>query len=167
MELPWFVWDAFQQHTTTKKSDGDAHKWNTGCVMGGEHKVDLLSTKNQTPTHVHSSQGAAVVTQILWWAVVCHTVQQQAQQRAASHSLSCASFLTWSNHTIWKHWHRKLFTDKAEHDSGGQSQYPCSQDCRGVKCDEFVVIWIWRLVRLLRQLPYNQGTIRWSVGTNN
>ena len=48
---------------------------------GGEHKVNLLSRRNQTPTHVHLSQGAAVVTQILWWAVVCHTVQQQAEQR--------------------------------------------------------------------------------------
>lgn len=54
----------------------------------------IINEKSQTPTHVHLSQGAAVVTQILWWAVVCHTVQQQAQQRAASHSLSCASFLT-------------------------------------------------------------------------
>lgn len=59
---------------------------------GGEHKVNLLSTGNHTDTYVHLSQGTAVSCQILWWAVVSHRVQPQAQQYKQLCSLSYMSF---------------------------------------------------------------------------
>lgn len=64
--------------------------------------------------HPHMStclQRVAVLKRSLWWAVVCHTVQQHVSHRGAV----CPTWASLQRHTIWDSGSSNLFSLKDEH----------------------------------------------------